>query len=28
VPCIERFEEGDVLPAFDEWRGDAVETER
>jgi len=25
VPCIERFEEDDVLAAFAEWRGDAVE---
>lgn len=24
VPCIERFEEDDVLPAFAEWRSDAV----
>jgi periplasmic divalent cation tolerance protein len=24
VPCVERFEETDVLPAFAEWRGDAV----
>lgn len=24
VPCIERFEESDVLPAFAEWRDDAV----
>lgn len=25
VPCVERFEESDVLPAFAEWRADAVE---
>jgi periplasmic divalent cation tolerance protein len=24
VPCIERFEETDVLPAFADWRADAV----
>lgn len=24
VPCIERFEESDVLDAFAEWRDDAV----
>jgi periplasmic divalent cation tolerance protein len=24
VPCVERFEETDVLPAFGEWRDDAV----
>jgi len=24
VPCIERFEEEDALPAFAEWRRDAV----
>jgi periplasmic divalent cation tolerance protein len=25
VPCIERFEEEDVLPAFAEWRENSVE---
>jgi periplasmic divalent cation tolerance protein len=24
VPCIERFEESDVLPSFAQWRADAV----
>ena len=24
VPCIERFEEDDVLTAFDDWRSEAV----
>lgn len=24
VPCIERFDETDVLPAFADWRADAV----
>ncbi|WP_254822735.1 divalent-cation tolerance protein CutA [Haloglomus halophilum] len=24
VPCIERFEEADLLPAFAEWRSEAV----
>ncbi|NHN49014.1 divalent-cation tolerance protein CutA [Halostella sp. JP-L12] len=24
VPCVERFEEADVLTAFGEWRDDAV----
>jgi periplasmic divalent cation tolerance protein len=24
VPCIERFEEDDVLTAFDDWRTEAV----
>jgi periplasmic divalent cation tolerance protein len=24
VPCIERFDETDVLPAFAQWRRDAV----
>jgi periplasmic divalent cation tolerance protein len=25
VPCIERFDETDVLPAFEAWRREAVE---
>lgn len=25
VPCIERFDEGQVLDAFADWRADAVE---
>lgn len=25
VPCVERSEEADVLPAFGEWRGDPVD---
>lgn len=25
VPCIERFDEDDVLPAFGEWRASVVE---
>ena len=25
VPCIERFEEQNVLPEFEEWRNEAVE---
>ncbi|PSQ00178.1 divalent-cation tolerance protein CutA [Halobacteriales archaeon QS_4_70_19] len=25
VPCVERFEESDVLPAFAAWREEAVE---
>lgn len=25
VPCIERFDEVDVLPSFADWRDDAVE---
>jgi periplasmic divalent cation tolerance protein len=25
VPCVERFDEGAVLPAFREWRDGAVE---
>ncbi|MFB6205294.1 MAG: divalent-cation tolerance protein CutA [Haloglomus sp.] len=25
VPCVERFEETDLLPAFGEWRANAVE---
>ncbi len=25
VPCIERFDESDELPAFAEWRDDAVD---
>lgn len=25
VPCVERFDESDVLEAFGEWRDDAVE---
>lgn len=24
VPCVERFDETDVLPAFADWRADAV----
>lgn len=24
VPCIERFDEGAILPAFGQWRDDAV----
>lgn len=28
VPCIERFEETDLLPAFADWRAEAVEPER
>lgn len=27
VPCIERFEETDVLDAFGQWRADAVENQ-
>jgi periplasmic divalent cation tolerance protein len=27
VPCIERFDETDVLPAFAEWRADAVDAD-
>lgn len=27
VPCIERFDEADDLPAFAEWRADAVDAE-
>lgn len=26
VPCIERFDETTVLPAFEQWRTDATET--
>ena len=25
VPCVERFEEANVLPAFGEWRDDTVD---
>ena len=25
VPCIERFEETDVLPSFADWREDAID---
>lgn len=25
VPCVERFDEGDVFPDFGQWRDDAVE---
>jgi periplasmic divalent cation tolerance protein len=25
VPCIERLEEADILPAFAEWRADCVD---
>jgi periplasmic divalent cation tolerance protein len=27
VPCVERFDENDVLPAYGEWVADAVDAE-
>jgi periplasmic divalent cation tolerance protein len=27
VPCIERFEEADVLDAFADWRAESVSTD-